>query len=88
MVHSYCFERFFFMSKFLRWVVAFLYFFVMRMRNWHLDTGLKLFLKISPIPVFDPPLVQSLLGHQLLLGLSCFTSSNYEDETLGALERR
>ena len=32
--------------------------------------------------------VQSLLGHQLLLGLSCFTSSNYEDETLGALERR
>ena len=47
------------MSKFLRWVVAFLYLFVMRMRNWHLDTGLKLFLKISPILVFDPP----LLGH-------------------------
>ena len=28
------------MSKFLRWVVAFLYFFfVMRMPNWHLNTG-------------------------------------------------
>ena len=26
------------MSKFMRCVVAFLYFFVMRMRNWHLDT--------------------------------------------------
>lgn len=49
------------MSKFLRWVVAFLYLFVMRMRNWHLDTGLKLFLKISPIPVFDT--VGSLLYH-------------------------
>ena len=47
------------MSKFLRWVVAFLYLFVMRMRNWHLDTGLKLFLKISPITVFD----STLLGH-------------------------
>ena len=32
----------------------------MRMRNWHLDTGLKLFLKISPIPVFDPPLLGEL----------------------------
>ena len=30
---------------------------VMGMRNWHLNTGLKLLLKILPIPVFDPPLM-------------------------------
>ena len=49
----------YFMSKFLRWAVPFLDFFVMQMRNWYLNTRLKLLLKISPIPVFD----LSLLSH-------------------------
>ena len=34
-------------------------FFDMPMRNWHLNSGLKLLLKIPPIPVFD----HSLLSH-------------------------
>ena len=34
-----------FMSKFLRWVVAFLFFFVTQMRNRYLNTGLKSLLK-------------------------------------------
>ena len=29
-------------------------FFFMRMRNWHLNTGLQLLLKISPLSVSDP----------------------------------
>ena len=39
-------------------------YFVTRMRNRYLNTGLKLLLKISPILVFGPPV---LLGHAYAL---------------------
>ena len=53
--HTNYFKRFstdYFYFKFLPWALAFLCFF-MRMRNRHLNTKLRLLLKISPIPVFD-----------------------------------
>ena len=63
MVHSNCFERFFFMSKFLRWVVAFLYFFChanakLAPRHWT-----KIFLENIANSRFRSSTVGSLLYH-------------------------
>ena len=49
------------MSKFLRWIVASLYFCHVN-ENWHLNAGPGLLLKISLIPVFDPPLLSTSLS--------------------------
>ena len=49
------------MSKFLRWIVASLYF-CHANENWHLNAGPGLLLKISLIPVFDPPLLSTSLS--------------------------
>ena len=63
MVHSNCFDRFFFMSKFLRWVVAFLYFFChanakLAHRHWT-----KIFLENIANSRFRSSTVGSLLYH-------------------------
>ena len=59
MDHKNCFEWFstdyFYVKNFAQGRGVSL-FSVTRMRNWYLNTGLKLLSRISPIPVFDPPL--------------------------------
>ena len=51
----------YFYVKFLRWIVASLYF-CHANENWHLNAGPGLLLKISLIPVFDPPLLSTSLS--------------------------
>ena len=58
------------MPKFLRWAAAFLPFLVVRLRNCHLNAGIKLLLKISLLRSFTVELcvwlLSRLVHHQLL----------------------
>ena len=70
----------FLMPKFLRWAAAFFifFFFVMRMQNCHLNTGLKLLLKISRLWFSTAKLcawlLSRLMHHQLLHVYLCVYS--------------
>ena len=48
---DYCYVEIFALSRSVSLFCA------MGMRNWHPNNWLKLLLKISPIPIFDPPLM-------------------------------